>query len=712
MIVVNSTIKFILVIVIIMSCHSVQGQICVNRYLSLVYKGTDYGTFSRTIYTKNQLLAVGTLTDGSGHIALFSANGTPLWSYKYRLDYYDFIKAIFFKTVRFTDALATSDGGYLISGNVDQVLSPYGLPPPVKKYALLIKIDPFGKVLWNKTLSNMGELSFSTLTETAAGDYVAYLATDNGSKKMPGDHSYGKVIRVSPDGSIKWSTQLFTFLFDAGGLGLTARQAITQCRNTDIVVAQVVHKTIWAGSHYRIYQGNLHLLQLDYSTGKVKRETSYEYPVPPSDSLFTPDIVQMNELPDGRLSLFTSLYLSAAGQPAFIKKGVQVITGNTGTFEKIIAYSPLDGSASEIKEVADDPVNGGKTIWIKTAAGEDILTNIAVNGQINWSKGYNNDGGRFPASSFTAGSKGNYIFGGNNVSFFNRLLVTDTEGAIDCVNLPAGIVAGTVPFDFPHDSVITSTTMNFDNYQDFAYPLKRKEDYPLNKNIDCLKTLACCTDYIDSTSFTHINLCETKTYLLPDSTVVKEAGDYYVITKSPLGCDSIRYYRITTDKDVRQLSLGQDTCITLSNNIRLQATEGYMDYFWNDNTMAAKANFTISHPGKYWVRVSNTCGSYSDTITIFDQCDYPVFMPRAFTPNYDHLNDYYRVPLLNKNKLIIFKIYNRWGKLVFQTTNPMEGWDGSLHNEPLPPDTFSYYLEMEGLSGKRIFTKGSFLLVR
>ncbi len=703
---------FLVSILIMLSASSI-GQICNNKYLSLVYKGTTYDTFTCAVNENNETISAGRLYDynEAGHITKFSANGSPIWSYQYMIDFYDFYKAIFFKAVNFRDILGIRNGGYLLSGNVEQVLSPYGTPPPVKKYALLAKVDKFGKVLWNKTLSNMGDLSISNIYETADGSYIAYLATDNGGKRTTGDHSYGKILKIGVDGSIIWSSQLFTFLFDAGGLGVDYKRAITQTRKKNIIIGQVVHQTEFVQAGFRIYQGNLHFLELDYTTGKINWETSYEYPVPAFDPLYTPDLVRVDELPDGRLSFITTMYLSTPNNPALTTKGVNILTSEKGKIESITAYYPANKTSCSIKQASLDKKTGNKMLWIKNN-GEDVLTNISATGNIKSSIGFSSGGGQFPVNCFAPGAKGYYIFGSNNASLETRLLISDTAGAVDCVNIPEDMVAEQAGFDFPHDSVMTSTSMNFDDYQDFAYPLKRSDVYPLIKKVVCQQTISCCTDFIDSLNYNKVTICEGQSFTLPDSTVVKDSGTYYVTFKTLPGCDSIRFYKVNLDKDVALLSVGKDTCLTQSNSIKLMATPGYDKYYWLNSTIATDQFFDINRPGIYSVSVANKCGTKTDSLTVFDQCDYPLYMPKAFTPNGDNLNDYYRVPPSNKNHLLSFKIFNRWGKLVFSSTNPLQGWDGRFHNEPLPSDTFIYMIEMEGLSGKRLSEKGSFILLR
>ena len=273
-------IKIFFVALIALVTQQSTAQICINKFAAIRYTGTTYDTFTHAVVTaNNELISAGRVYDynEAGHIAKFSEKGTPIWSYLYTLDFYDFIKLVFFKTIHFSEIISAKDGGFLTAGNVDQVLSPFGNPPPVKKWGLLAKMDRFGKVAWTKSVTNAGgELNFSNIYETSDGDYIAYLAVDNGKKRGAGDHSYGRVLRIDATGKIKWSTFLFTYLFDAGGLGVSNNRTITQAKNNQIIIADVVHKTIALNG--QIKEGNLHFFELNYTTGKVSWEKSYEYP--------------------------------------------------------------------------------------------------------------------------------------------------------------------------------------------------------------------------------------------------------------------------------------------------------------------------------------------------------------------------------------------------------------------------------------------------
>ena len=83
----------------------------------------------------------------------------------------------------------------------------------------------------------------------------------------------------------------------------------------------------------------------------------------------------------------------------------------------------------------------------------------------------------------------------------------------------------------------------------------------------------------------------------------------------------------------------------------------------------------------------------SDTITI-NIVEVPrIIAPNAFTPNGDGINDVFYIDANKSFKLRSMKIYNRWGQLVFKTTDINDSWDGTLLGEKLPLGTYIYMIE-------------------
>lgn len=88
-----------------------------------------------------------------------------------------------------------------------------------------------------------------------------------------------------------------------------------------------------------------------------------------------------------------------------------------------------------------------------------------------------------------------------------------------------------------------------------------------------------------------------------------------------------------------------------------------------------------------------------------------VYVPNAFSPNGDLENDvlYVRSAIATK---ILFRVFDRWGEMVFETTDQNIGWDGTFRDKLLKPDTYDYYLEATCVQGEQKIIKGNVTLIR
>jgi gliding motility-associated-like protein len=86
-----------------------------------------------------------------------------------------------------------------------------------------------------------------------------------------------------------------------------------------------------------------------------------------------------------------------------------------------------------------------------------------------------------------------------------------------------------------------------------------------------------------------------------------------------------------------------------------------------------------------------------------------IFIPNAFTPNGDGINDDFGVKGegIQNFKMLI---YNRWGEVIYSSTNPGEHWDGKVNNEPVENGVYVYEVFAKGY-GKHPKT-GSVTLLR
>jgi gliding motility-associated-like protein len=91
-----------------------------------------------------------------------------------------------------------------------------------------------------------------------------------------------------------------------------------------------------------------------------------------------------------------------------------------------------------------------------------------------------------------------------------------------------------------------------------------------------------------------------------------------------------------------------------------------------------------------------------------------MFLPNAFSPNGDGLNDKF-TPLFSGKKhytLYSFRIFNRSGQEVYNTGNSVSGWDGTFKGQPAESGSYAYYLQVFGDDGKEKVLTGYVALIR
>jgi len=119
-------------------------------------------------------------------------------------------------------------------------------------------------------------------------------------------------------------------------------------------------------------------------------------------------------------------------------------------------------------------------------------------------------------------------------------------------------------------------------------------------------------------------------------------------------------------------------------------------------TPLATTEYTIK------VRSPDGCESEAKTKVIVAR---KLLMPSAFTPNGDGLNDVFRIPAGTTLNRVRFSIFDRWGNIVFQTSDINKGWDGSYKGTPLPPGVFVYLIRGNDTDDD-ILAKGTVILVK
>ena len=114
--------------------------------------------------------------------------------------------------------------------------------------------------------------------------------------------------------------------------------------------------------------------------------------------------------------------------------------------------------------------------------------------------------------------------------------------------------------------------------------------------------------------------------------------------------------------------------------------------------------------------VTDSNGCYDTAQKVVEALPKPpiIDLPIAFTPNGDNINDivYLHVYKIRYKELLAFKIYNRWGQVVFETENPEQGWDGTYQGKPQNTDTYVYMVKVKDFDDNIISKSGYINLLR
>lgn len=196
-----------------------------------------------------------------------------------------------------------------------------------------------------------------------------------------------------------------------------------------------------------------------------------------------------------------------------------------------------------------------------------------------------------------------------------------------------------------------------------------------------------------------------------------------LVVTNTMGCRDTATRTLTAPEDINA-SAGRDTNIVAGQRLQLQASGGTR-YLWSPATGLSATDIAdpvafFSSSGSqrtytYKVTVFNDVGCMDSAfirVNVFQSMP-DVFVPSAFTPNGDGLNDFFAPVGAGIQQIDVFRIYNRWGQLVYSAAaTHSSGWDGSVNGTPEPSGTFVWFLKAVDYTGRPVVKKGTVTLIR
>lgn len=152
--------------------------------------------------------------------------------------------------------------------------------------------------------------------------------------------------------------------------------------------------------------------------------------------------------------------------------------------------------------------------------------------------------------------------------------------------------------------------------------------------------------------------------------------------------------------------------------LTLEARTFGVSAFWSPGTFLNTQDsytpvFQGSRDQTYTIKITTVSGCVTvDTQVIKSVKSVEIYVPSAFTPNNDGKNDRLKPILMGIKELKYFRVFNRWGQMIFDGRTVEPGWDGTVSGTPQGADVFVWMVEGLGLDNKTYRRKGTVTLVR
>ncbi len=230
---------------------------------------------------------------------------------------------------------------------------------------------------------------------------------------------------------------------------------------------------------------------------------------------------------------------------------------------------------------------------------------------------------------------------------------------------------------------------------------------------DTLLYRICCANNCDTAMVTLISKGYTSEFW--DTACVQYAwngrtysatGDYDQHFSAADGCDSTATMHLTIlNPTVSIVSNNPDFCST--HETVLEVVSDFEHFVWT--TGDTTTFISVEEPGTYSVTGSNAFCDGRANITI-DNCEVIVYLPTAITPSRsDGINDLFSIPESVRSEISDFEIliFNRWGEIIFASTDKNFVWDGNVKGKPAVGGVYLYQMRYTPAAGKPVVARGT-----
>lgn len=206
--------------------------------------------------------------------------------------------------------------------------------------------------------------------------------------------------------------------------------------------------------------------------------------------------------------------------------------------------------------------------------------------------------------------------------------------------------------------------------------------------------------------------------MAPDASIT-----YSLAVVDANGCNSLKDDSVSiTVTAPALLYVGNDTTVAIRQPLQLFSSDvnnsGFTAYSWSpvyglNNPFGADPIAVLDRDITYHVYAATAAGCEAfDTIKIKVYQGPELYVPNAFTPNGDGLHDVLKVKAVGMREFHFFRIYNRFGELLFTTADPNKGWDGTVKGKLQNLGTYVWMAEAIDYRGNLIQQRGTSIIIQ
>ena len=228
-----------------------------------------------------------------------------------------------------------------------------------------------------------------------------------------------------------------------------------------------------------------------------------------------------------------------------------------------------------------------------------------------------------------------------------------------------------------------------------------------------------------SSSITTESICTKNLPFIWNGNSYSSAGTYTVTLVNAAGCDSVARLELLPDFTGVAIFTKIDNCLDLPGEFVVYADSSIVSVTWNFGDPNSLGNNTsnldsathlFTAVGEYMVGVDIqfNCSSYqtSETVSVINCNECTLFLPDAFSPNNDNINDTFLPTISCDPETYEFSIFNRWGQLIYLSKEVEKPWDGKSNGTDVQDGIYIYQINYKFPGEQAKSKRGTVVLIK